>query len=91
MRAEMHRIVRRCARILHMFVEYEHLLLSLHVETVVVVIVWYLDLQIYMQSVPITTKVLSSNSAHGEVYSIPQVLIYWIILHMQMLLECCYI
>ena len=40
--------------------------------TVVVVIVWYLDLQHAMQSVPVTTKVLSSNLVHGEVYSIQQ-------------------
>ena len=37
---------------------------------VVVVIVWLLDLQLPMQSVPIITKVVSSNRAHGEVYSI---------------------
>jgi hypothetical protein len=37
---------------------------------VVVVIVWQLDLQLPMQSVPtrITTKVVSPNPAHGEVY-----------------------
>ena len=29
--------------------------------TVVVVIVWYLDLQLPMQSIPITTKVVSYN------------------------------
>ena len=28
------------------------------------------DLQLPMQSVPITTKVVSSNPVHGEVYSI---------------------
>ena len=33
-----------------------------------VVIIWSLDLQIPMQSVPITTKVVSSNPAHGKVY-----------------------
>ena len=38
--------------------------------TVVVVIVWLLDLQLPMQSVPITTKVVSSNPAHGEMCSI---------------------
>jgi hypothetical protein len=32
--------------------------------------VWYLDLQLTVQSVPITTKVVSSNPVHGEVYSI---------------------
>jgi hypothetical protein len=30
------------------------------------------DLQLPMQSVPITTKVVSSNPTHGEVYSIQQ-------------------
>ena len=38
--------------------------------TVVVVIAWWLDLQLPVQSVPITTKVVSSNPVHGEVYSI---------------------
>ena len=38
--------------------------------TVVVVIVWYLDLQLPMQSVPITNNVVSSKLTHGEVYSI---------------------
>jgi hypothetical protein len=37
---------------------------------VVVVIVWWLDLQLPVQSVPITTKVVGSNPVHGEVYSI---------------------
>ena len=32
--------------------------------------VWYLDLQLPVQSVPITTKAVSSNPVHGEVYSI---------------------
>jgi hypothetical protein len=30
------------------------------------------DLQLPMQSVPINTKVVSSNPVHGEVYSITQ-------------------
>ena len=29
-----------------------------------------LDLQLPVQSVPITSKVVSSNSVHGDVYSI---------------------
>ena len=37
---------------------------------VVVVIVWWLDLQLPVQSVPITIKVVGSNPVHGEVYSI---------------------
>jgi len=36
----------------------------------VVVIVWKLDLQLPMQSVPITTNVVSLNPAHGEAYLI---------------------
>ena len=35
--------------------------------TVVAVIVWYLDLQLHVQSVPITTDV-SSNLDQGDVY-----------------------
>ena len=34
-----------------------------------VMIVWYLNLQLPMQSVPITTKVVSSNPVHDEVCS----------------------
>jgi hypothetical protein len=45
---------------------------------VVVVIVWYLDLQLPMQSVPITTNVVSSNPAHGEVYSIQHYVIQFV-------------
>ena len=33
-------------------------------------LVWSLDLQLPVQSVPITTKVVSLNLAYGEVYSI---------------------
>ena len=36
---------------------------------VVVVIVWWMDLQLPVQLVPITTKVGNSNPAHGEEYS----------------------
>ena len=39
-------------------------------EAFVVVIVWYLDSQESMESVLITTKVVSSNPAHDEVYLI---------------------
>jgi hypothetical protein len=34
-------------------------------DTIVLVLVWYLDLQLSMQSVPITTNVVSSNSAQA--------------------------
>jgi len=35
-----------------------------------VVILCQLDLQLPVESVPITTKVVSSNHAHGEMFSI---------------------
>jgi len=37
--------------------------------TVVVVIVWWLNLQLRVQSVPITTKVVSLNRVHVEMYT----------------------
>ena len=37
---------------------------------VMAVIVWYLDLQLSMQSEPITTDVVSSNFNQGEMYNI---------------------
>ena len=41
-----------------------------HRRAVMVVILWQLVLQLSMQSVSITIKVVSSNPIHGEVYSI---------------------
>jgi len=45
---------------------------------VVVVIAWQLDLQLPVQSVSITTKVVSSNPAHGKVYSIQHYVIMFV-------------
>ena len=45
---------------------------------VVAVIEWELDIQIHVQSVPITTNVVSSNPAHGEVYSIQHYVIKFV-------------
>jgi hypothetical protein len=45
---------------------------------IVVVIVWWLGLQLPVQSVPITTKVVSLNPVHGEVYSIQHYVIQYI-------------
>jgi len=45
-------------------------LLHIYLWVVVDVIVWELDLQLAMQSVPITTDVASSNFDQGEVYNI---------------------
>jgi hypothetical protein len=36
------------------------------------VIAWKLDLQLPVQSVPITTNVVRSKLVHGEVYSVQQ-------------------
>jgi hypothetical protein len=36
-----------------------------------------LDLQLLMQSVPLTTNIVSSNSAHGKVYSIQHYVSQW--------------
>jgi len=44
--------------------------ITTHIGAVVVMTVWQLDLQLPMQSVPITTKVVSSNHVHGRMYSI---------------------
>ena len=42
------------------------------------VIVWQLDLQLPVQSVPITTKVVSSNTVHDEAYSIQHYVIKFV-------------
>jgi hypothetical protein len=46
----------------------------------VVVIVWQVDLKLHVpvQSVPITSKVVSWNPADGEVYSIPHYVIEFV-------------
>ena len=49
-----------------------------YVAAVVVVIAQKLDLQLHMQSVSITTKVVSLNPAHGEVYFIQQYVINFV-------------
>ena len=41
-------------------------------------IVWYLDLQLSVQSVPITIKIVSSNPVHGEVYLIQHYVIKFV-------------
>ena len=43
-----------------------------------VVMVWQLDLRLPVQSVPITTKVVSSNAAYGELYSIQHYVIKFV-------------
>ena len=44
----------------------------------VVLMVWYLDLQQFVQSAPIISKTVNSNSAHGEVYSIQHYVIKFV-------------
>ena len=41
-------------------------LLSIHILTVVVLIIWWLDLQLHIQSVPITSKVVSLNTTQAR-------------------------
>jgi hypothetical protein len=48
----------------------EIIILPSSLGAVVAVIVWYLNLQLPMQSVPITTDAVSSNLDQGEVYNI---------------------
>jgi hypothetical protein len=45
---------------------------------IVAVIVWYLDLERPVQSVPIATNVVSSNPFHGEMYSIQHYVIKFV-------------
>jgi hypothetical protein len=45
---------------------------------VVFVNVWQLDLQLSLKTMPITTKVVSSNRVHGEVYSIQHYVIKFV-------------
>jgi hypothetical protein len=45
---------------------------------IMVVIIWLLDLQPPMQSVPMATKVVSFNPTHGEVYSIQHYVIKFV-------------
>ena len=42
---------------------------------IVVMIVWYVDLQLPVQSVSITTNIVSFNPTHGKVYSIQHYMI----------------
>ena len=44
----------------------------------VIVIVCQLDLRLPMQSIPITTKVVSLNPTHGDVYSIQHYVIKFV-------------
>ena len=41
-------------------------------------IIWLLDLQLPVQSMSITTKIVSSNPIHGEVYSIQHYMIKFV-------------
>jgi hypothetical protein len=43
-----------------------------------VVIIWYLDFQLPVQLVPITTNGVSSKSVHGEVHSIQHYVIKFV-------------
>ena len=43
-----------------------------------VMIIWQFDLQLPMQSVPITTNIVSLNPVHGNVYSIQHYVIKFV-------------
>jgi hypothetical protein len=43
-----------------------------------IVIIWYLDLQLHVHLVPITTKFVSLNPSHGKVYSIQHYVIKFV-------------
>ena len=49
-----------------------------HLWVIVVMIVWQLDLQLPVQSVLITTTIVSSNPFHVEKYSIPHYVIKFV-------------
>jgi hypothetical protein len=51
---------------------------NLNLDAALVVIAWHLDLKLPMQALPITSKVVSSNSTHGEVYSIQHYVIMFV-------------
>ena len=53
-------------------------ILPFAVGPVVVVIVWYLELKLLMQSVHITTNVVISNLVYGEMYSIQHFVIKFV-------------
>ena len=55
---------------MHYYLTYNYILPVFHLFYGTVVVVWYLDLQLPVQSVPITANVVSSNPVRGEVYSI---------------------
>ena len=52
--------------------------LKLKLGSIVVVIIWRLDLQLPVQSLSITTKVVSLNPSHGKVYSIQRYVIKFV-------------
>ena len=50
----------------------------IYYRAVVVAIVWWVDLQLHVQSMSITTKIVSSNPVHGRVYSIQHYVIKFV-------------
>ena len=45
---------------------------------ILVVIIWWIDLRLPLQSVPIITKVVSENPAHGEVHMMHKYVIMFV-------------
>jgi hypothetical protein len=56
----------------------DYIYYSLIIRNIVAMIVWFLDLQLSMQSVSISTNVVRSSLAHGEVYLIQHYVIKFV-------------
>ena len=59
-------------------VPFKHKFYCIAPGAVMVLIIWQLDLQLHMQSVPITINAVSSNPTHVEVYSIQHYVIKFV-------------
>jgi hypothetical protein len=70
------RHVRKCVRLWWKW--YDNETIVSYYYTGAVVVVWYLDWELPVQSMPITTRVVSSNTVHGEVYSIQHYVIKFV-------------
>jgi len=71
----------RRQKVSHKFVVRHHVYFKnvyIYCGAVVVVIVWWLDLQLPVQSMSITTKHVSSNPVHGRVYLIQHYVIKFV-------------
>ena len=69
----------KCTKHFYFVVSKKIIYLHVHyLRTGAVKVVWWLDLELPMQSVAITTNVVSSNPTHGDVYSIQHYVIKFV-------------